>query len=75
MKKKPYLIIFSIMCFAFCVIASSRKANGSCSISKGDKIVFSCVGEVGTCDGKKFGYTLVCSGKLSGENAQAPGVD
>lgn len=41
-----------------------QDADASCSIkNKKGEVVFSCVGEKGTCPASALGYTLECSGQ------------
>ena len=73
--KKIMLPIVGIMIFTIGVIIISTRANASCTIKKGDKILFTCKGETEKCDTSKFGYTLECSGKLAGKEGESSGTE
>ena len=72
--KRKLLTAVSVIFFLIGTIMVSKTGYAECVIKKGDKVVFSCEGNEGTCDAKKFGYTLTCSGKLVGQTDESQGV-
>jgi len=63
--KKKLLTVAAVVAFGFSTASlfMDAEVSASCEITKGDKVIFSCTGDEGTCDAKKFGYELNCSGK------------
>ena len=52
-NKRETLLDYNVESLAWCEI---KNASGA--------VVYDCTGNEGTCDGTKFGYSLICSGTL-----------